>query len=127
LIGLAAAALAPPTQQFLRVSARAAALWLNMPCLFRPLPPFRVRTLAIFCSLALLPQLATSAPARAHEMPYDPYPWCAEYYGPLGGGTNCGFLTIEQCRAAVSGIGGSCEPNQFYNPRRSQGHRRKAR
>jgi hypothetical protein len=29
----------------------------------------------------------------------------------------------------VSGVGGSCEPNQFYNPRRSplQGHRRKPR
>jgi|BarGraNGADG00212_1021973.scaffolds.fasta_scaffold06265_7 hypothetical protein len=27
---------------------------------------------------------------------------------------NCGFVTIEQCRATVSGIGGFCEPNQFY-------------
>src|SRR6516225_2153604 len=34
------------------------------------------------------------------------------------GATNCGFLTIEQCRATVSGIGGFCVPNQFYNPRR---------
>ena len=33
--------------------------------------------------------------------------------------TNCGFLTIEQCRASVSGVGGFCVPNQFYNPRRS--------
>jgi hypothetical protein len=32
------------------------------------------------------------------------------------GQTNCGFLTIEQCRATVSGIGGFCVPNQFYNP-----------
>jgi hypothetical protein len=30
------------------------------------------------------------------------------------GGRNCGFFTIEQCRATVSGIGGSCEPNLFY-------------
>ena len=30
------------------------------------------------------------------------------------GGTNCGFLTIEQCRATLSGNGGFCEPNQFY-------------
>jgi hypothetical protein len=28
-----------------------------------------------------------------------PYPWCAVYGGRGGGGTNCGFLTIEQCRA----------------------------
>jgi len=34
------------------------------------------------------------------------------------GATNCGFLTIEQCRASVSGIGGFCVPNQFYNPHR---------
>jgi hypothetical protein len=32
------------------------------------------------------------------------------------GQTNCGFLTIEQCRATVSGIGGFCVINQFYNP-----------
>ena len=30
--------------------------------------------------------------------------------------SNCGFLTIEQCRATISGMGGFCEPNQFYNP-----------
>jgi len=45
----------------------------------------------------------------------DPYRWCAVYGGgDMGGGTNCGFITLEQCRATVSGIGGSCEPNQFY-------------
>ena len=32
------------------------------------------------------------------------------------GGTNCGFLTIEQCRATVSGGSSFCVPNQFYNP-----------
>jgi len=43
------------------------------------------------------------------------YPWCAQYGGGNnGGGRNCGFSTIEQCRATVSGIGGSCEPNLFY-------------
>jgi hypothetical protein len=42
----------------------------------------------------------------------DPYPWCANYGTP--GGTNCGFITIEQCRATISGMGGFCEPNQFY-------------
>lgn len=45
----------------------------------------------------------------------DPYKWCAVYGGDeSGGGTNCGFVTIEQCRATISGIGGFCEPNQFY-------------
>ena len=32
------------------------------------------------------------------------------------GATNCGFLTLEQCRASVSGMGGFCVRNQFYNP-----------
>jgi hypothetical protein len=41
------------------------------------------------------------------------------------GQVNCGFLTIEQCRATVSGIGGFCVPNQFYNPRRSANDTRK--
>lgn len=34
--------------------------------------------------------------------------WCATY---RYGGTNCGFSTFEQCRAAISGVGGSCSPN----------------
>jgi len=45
------------------------------------------------------------------------YRWCTVYDGEEGGASNCGFLTIEQCKATVSGIGGFCEPNQFYNPR----------
>ena len=41
----------------------------------------------------------------------DPYRWCA--IESVGGGTNCGFVTIEQCRASVSGVGGFCEPKQI--------------
>jgi Protein of unknown function (DUF3551) len=44
----------------------------------------------------------------------DPYKWCAVYGGDMGGASNCGFVTIEQCRATVSGIGGFCDPNPFY-------------
>jgi Protein of unknown function (DUF3551) len=44
----------------------------------------------------------------------DPYKWCAQYGGEEGGGTNCGFITIEQCRATISGMGGFCVPNPFY-------------
>jgi hypothetical protein len=51
----------------------------------------------------------TASPAHA-----DPYRWCAIYGGDAGGASNCGFVTLEQCRATVSGIGGSCEPNQFH-------------
>jgi hypothetical protein len=54
-----------------------------------------------------------SSPAAA-----DPYRWCA-VYGTSGddNGTNCYFVTIEQCRAAVSGNGGFCAPNNFYDGR----------
>lgn len=72
---------------------------------------------AILASLTLL-AVVPVPPAGAYEMPYDPYPWCAVYSGDGGGGTNCGFLTLDQCRATVSGIGGACTHNQFYNPGR---------
>jgi hypothetical protein len=71
-------------------------------------------------ALRILPALASLAvlvPLSAHA---DPYRWCAQYGARGGGGTNCGFVTLEQCRATVSGIGGFCVPNQFYTgPTRS--------
>jgi len=52
------------------------------------------------------------APAQAQN-----YPWCAHYGSPMGdGGTNCGFTTLQQCLATVSGIGGSCDRNTQYVP-----------
>jgi hypothetical protein len=42
------------------------------------------------------------------------YPWCAEY-GSMGG-TNCGFTTLAQCEATVTGMGGFCEVNTQYQP-----------
>ena len=44
----------------------------------------------------------------------DPYRWCAVYSGDMGGGRNCGFVTLQQCLDTISGIGGICEPNPFY-------------
>jgi hypothetical protein len=44
------------------------------------------------------------------------YPWCAYYGGKEGGGTNCGFTTFQQCLDTVSGIGGSCQRNNLYQP-----------
>ena len=49
--------------------------------------------------------MALSAPAMA-QSPL--YPWCAQYEE----GTNCGFTSLSQCQQALSGNGGSCEPNQ---------------
>ncbi|MBX9841215.1 MAG: DUF3551 domain-containing protein [Xanthobacteraceae bacterium] len=53
----------------------------------------------------------------------DPYRWCAEYGGGRGGGTNCYFVTFQQCQAAISGNGGFCRYNTFYTgPDRRRGH-----
>lgn len=52
--------------------------------------------------------LAAATPAAAYE-----YPWCADYDVP-GGATNCGFTTLDQCRATVFGVGGTCRRNLFY-------------
>jgi hypothetical protein len=87
---------------------------------------------AIGCALLVAPSV------HARE-----YPWCAQYAGSVlpsgrfamlapndrsdarelgglmkeahvGGGRNCGFDTYEQCKAAIAGVGGSCERNLFY-------------
>jgi hypothetical protein len=44
------------------------------------------------------------------------YPWCAQY-GTRDSFTNCGFVSYEQCRAAISGNGGYCQRNPMFNPR----------
>ena len=74
-----------------------------------------------FTALVILFGSSLFGPAKA-----DPYRWCAQYSGSgLGGASNCYFLTLEQCRATVSGVGGFCSPNPFYNggssaPRRTR-------
>jgi hypothetical protein len=70
----------------------------------------------VLATFLLMAVLAPSA-ARAYEKLYDPYPWCAEYWGDRGGGgTNCGFLTLEQCRAAVSGVHGTIPKKLMKKP-----------
>ena len=69
--------------------------------------------------VVVLPVMLTQTPANA--LTCDNTRWCAQYSGDAGGATNSGFFTIEQCRATVSGIGGFCVPNQFYNPCGSAG------
>ena len=44
------------------------------------------------------------------------YPWCALYSGKSGGGTNCGFITFEQCMDTARGLGSFCQPNTQYVP-----------
>src|SRR3954471_13295123 len=66
-------------------------------------------------AIATLFLIAASAttPAKA-----DPYRWCAQYGGFGGGGVeSCYYLTLEQCRASVSGIGGFCRESPWYDGR----------
>lgn len=63
------------------------------------------------CCLAITVALVMSLFLIVDPAAADPYKWCAQYQN---GSNNCGFTTIEQCRASVSGVGGSCAPNSFY-------------
>jgi hypothetical protein len=83
-----------------------------------------MRSPILLSSLLVSSVLAAASPTRAYAQAYDPYPWCAVYGGSMSGSSNCGFRTWQQCMATVSGVGGSCEPNQFYNP---QGSRKRGR
>ena len=69
-------------------------------------------TRPIFTALAALTLLAAGAIFDSAKA--DPYRWCAELTINWGGASNCYFMTLEQCRATVSGIGGFCRPNPFY-------------
>ncbi|MGH6727830.1 MAG: DUF3551 domain-containing protein [Pseudolabrys sp.] len=71
---------------------------------------------ALFTLMALA-AVGLSAPSAATAEPYkwhDPYKWCAQYGGRMNA-RNCGFVTLEQCREAISGNGGVCEENLFYS------------
>ena len=52
-----------------------------------------------------------SAPAKADA------PFCSENYSRAGQGRVCAYYTYDQCRAATSGVGGSCSANAWYQPR----------
>ena len=69
-------------------------------------------TKSILLTLAVLAAGVIPGSAQA-----DPYAWCAQYAGRGGGPTNCYFMTLGQCQAAVSGVGGYCHPNPFYSGR----------
>lgn len=58
---------------------------------------------------AALPFLLMPASAQAQN-----YPWCAEY--GMQGTSNCGFVTVQQCMAALSGNGGYCTQNPMFHP-----------
>ena len=56
-------------------------------------------------------------PAGVELASAQPRPWCLQTGrgGPGGGIPDCTYYTLQQCRATVSGIGGYCKPNPFYD------------
>jgi len=64
---------------------------------------------ALFVLAIAFGSMALNAGAQAQN-----YPWCAYYGGAMSGSSNCGFSTLQQCMANVSGIGGSCVRNNLY-------------
>ena len=57
-------------------------------------------------------RLVASVPTSAEAEIYRP--WCAQYYGFGGGGTNCGFISYEQCMMTAFGAGAWCVQNPWY-------------
>jgi hypothetical protein len=73
-----------------------------------------MRYFCIASSIAAAFVAMTVAPALA-----DKAPWCAFLGGREGGGTECLYYTIAQCRATVSGFGGYCFENPSYKSSRN--------
>lgn len=66
-----------------------------------------------------------AAGSAISEAQADPYRWCAHYSGRAGS-TNCYFMTLPQCQAAISGVGGFCRPNPFYTGGEPRGRSRRS-
>jgi hypothetical protein len=71
-----------------------------------------MRTIAV---LAVLAAALSALPDRAQAERY--YPWCA-WYDEWS--YNCGFTTLQQCMATISGVGGLCKPNSYGPPAAKQ-------
>jgi len=67
-----------------------------------------MRTILATAALAALVMATGTQPSAAEVT----YPWCAQY--AMQGSINCGFSTLEQCQAALSGNGGYCSANPLF-------------
>ena len=65
---------------------------------------------AMILAIAIVAAVSTLG-GRAQAERY--YPWCAWYDDWT---SNCGFVTLRQCMATVSGVGGICKPNPYGAP-----------
>ena len=64
-------------------------------------------------AVAMVGIIATALPAKAVD-----WPWCATTYGDSAV-TTCGFASLQQCQAYISGMWGDCHPNARYRGERS--------
>jgi Protein of unknown function (DUF3551) len=72
-------------------------------------PGSAARVALAFAAIGALGAFDAASPVSAQGA------WCAQYSGVHA--SNCGFYTLEQCRAAVSGVGGQCSPSPYaYYP-----------
>jgi Protein of unknown function (DUF3551) len=62
--------------------------------------------LALVAAMAAI--AASASPAVAQQGAGNQ--WCAQFED---GATNCGFTTLSQCNAAISGNGGFCDRNNM--------------
>jgi hypothetical protein len=61
--------------------------------------------------------IATAIAAFSGDAKAQNYPWCAIYSGgSMGGATNCGFVSYDQCMATARGLGSFCVQNTLYVP-----------
>ena len=64
--------------------------------------------IVLFALAVLAAAAGIRTPAQAED-----YSWCAVL--DMGDAAyNCGFVSRGQCMATVSGVGGYCEQNTFY-------------
>ncbi len=74
----------------------------------------RKLSLAAAAAAITVSSLVTFAPAQKAEAMVI-YEWCAYYGGRSGGGApSCGFTTLAQCMATVSGMQGFCDRNPWW-------------
>ncbi len=70
-----------------------------------------MKQMLFMLTAAMVALIGDVRPSAAREW----YPWCAQYYD-IRQITECSFMTYEQCRASISGIGGNCIQNWYPPP-----------
>jgi hypothetical protein len=70
----------------------------------------RIAALAILTTTAVLTAAPEPAPAQTYG---GNYPVCAYHYRWGGSDVDCGYTTLAQCSAAVSGLSAQCVANPY--------------